>query len=332
MSELRSQKMAKLVERLRKQRAITSSDEELLRDTIRTLETDVSLQKRRVHSRIAAAGQWHSEQQSLHQEIARLQDEVADLQQQVEKRSLQVRQMAAELKHKDAAVQDLEHGLEEAEVVARETTSQYVTFAKADFFPVSAASPDPVHQDPFAFLAAVIEAAHDSIVVMTHSFTNVLLAEALAAAAKRGVQVRVLYDSAWLHGVLQTASDSVARSEWQRVYRRWKNNPVQHFGQRGRRTTSHITARHMPFHHNVVVVDEMVMLTGTWPFAVEQNLELDSSFVVLTGTDRLQNPCIASTLALFERFWETKIPSSQPLEMTTVRLPRLSRSTTRMTA
>jgi uncharacterized small protein (DUF1192 family) len=324
VADLRSREVHEILGRLRTVHHITQHDEDVLRDSIRGLEADLNLQKRRLHHRIKASGQFQSEQAQLHDAIAQLQEEVTRLAAQLAKKVQQVAALQRDLSTRDAELERLHLAQQQLHQAHSSATEEQTVLAKCDFFPVSSAmAHDDVYSNPGGFLQAVIQAARATVIVMTHAFTNGELGAALAVASKRGVDVRVLYDAAWMDATLSAGPSSVQRASWQRVYRRWKNSTIQHAGQLGAKLQSHVTARHLPFHHNVIVVDSTVMITGSWVFADEHHADMDSSFVILTAQEPGQNPCIASCCQLFEQLWSGRKQPSLPRELTTVRLPKL---------
>ena len=327
MSELQKQDLHKLIERLRQTHAITLQEEELLRGAFRNLEKDLDIQKRRVHHRITVAGQWQTEQTQLHREIALLKTETAKLDAQLDKKIRQIRRLQNELEANEDVIDHLQQDQHHLQSSQHHMQEEAGVLAKCDFFPITSKPSNPVYSEPSAFLSAVVDAAKTSIDILVHAFTNPLLAEKLAHAAKRGVAVRVVYDGAWLDSVLAGSAASVSRASWNRVYRKWKHSTVNHAGYvepGGSRV------RRRPFHHNLMVVDAAVMLTGTWLFADEHGLEASTSFVILTAQSPQDNPCIAQALDTVERVWRQRTESRYPAEFTVVKLPELGRGATIM--
>eukprot|EP00045_Choanoeca_perplexa_P019081 m.2151 g.2151 ORF g.2151 m.2151 type:complete len:328 (-) comp3066_c0_seq1:72-1055(-) len=327
MSELQKKDLHKLIERLRTTHAISPQEETLLRSSFRNLETDLDIQKRRVHHRITVASQWQTEQTELHREIALLKIETTKLEAQLDKKMRQIRRLQTELKANEDVINHLQKDQHHLQSSQHHLQEEREVLAKCDFFPITSNPSDPVYAKPADFLSAVVDAAKTSIDILVHTFTNPLLAEKLAQAAKRGVAVRVVYDGAWLDTVLAGSAASVSRASWNRVYRKWKHSTLEHAGFIEAGSSR---ARRRPFNHNLIVVDGAVMLTGTWLFADEHGLEASTSFVILTAQSPRDNPCILQAMDTVERVWIQRIEPRYPAEFTVVKLPELKRGATIM--
>ena len=172
-------------------------------------------------------------------------------------------------------------------------------------------------------LGDVLASATRQICVMTQTFTSRPLADALAAASQRGVQVKVLVDASWIEATLRASGASRDSQCWQRVYKRFKSANVLWAAQHGRRQVARPSSTHVPFTHNAIIVDDSVLVTGPLRFADVQCGDAESSLVVVRATQAGCTPSITSMASLFHRLWASQVEVAVPNEITRVRLPKL---------
>jgi predicted nucleic acid-binding Zn-ribbon protein len=176
-----------------------------------------------------------------------------------------------------------------------------------------------------ALLRLVAEAQH-SIAIMTHAFTSRRLADALAEAARRGVMVRVVYDASWVDMVVNSGPASIARSSWNKIYRRWRSAGVEHGAQHGARAIGGGAGvrggRYLPLQHNVMLIDSARLLTGPWRFADSLSAE-DASCIVVESDVPGASPCLMQVETFFSQAWARRVALAQPGDVTTVRLPHI---------
>lgn len=176
-----------------------------------------------------------------------------------------------------------------------------------------------------ALLRLVAEAQH-SIAIMTHAFTSKRLADALAEAARRGVVVRVVYDASWVDMVVNSGPASIARSSWNKIYRRWRSAGVEHGAKHGARAVGGGAGvrggRYLPLQHNMMLIDGARLLTGPWRFADSLSAE-DASCIVVESDVPGASPCLMQMETFFSQAWARRVTLAQPGDVTTVRLPHI---------
>ena len=107
-----------------------------------------------------------------------------------------------------------------------------------------------------------IEAARQSILVQAYSFTSKLIAAALVEAHKRGVRVEVILDS-------EQVSD--AHSEIDSLV--WAGIPTQ------------IDAEHAIAHNKVMVIDDGVVITGSFNFTHQAERSNAENLLIIRDKD-----------------------------------------------
>eukprot|EP01147_Barroeca_monosierra_P004753 gene4753-6835_t len=171
-------------------------------------------------------------------------------------------------------------------------------------------------------LTELCASARSSISVMTQSFTCYLFSEALAVAAQRGVNVRVLMDADWLDSALRASTASRDHQAWNSIYRKFKLAGVQWGVQCGRRYTSRPSSTHVPFTHNNIIIDSTMLITGALKFA-DDYPEFESSLFVIHGNVPDAVPGIQRISEIFENMWANQVTVDAPQEVTRIRLPRI---------
>ncbi len=124
-------------------------------------------------------------------------------------------------------------------------------------------------------LIPLIEGAQHSIRFMAYSFTHDGIGEAVLARAKDGVDVR---------GIFETRGSETEYSEMPRLY--CAGVPVRQDG--NPRT----------FHHKVFIIDEQLVITGSYNFSESADRDNDENAIVTANAD-----IAARYLAEFDRRW-----------------------------
>ncbi len=124
-------------------------------------------------------------------------------------------------------------------------------------------------------LVPLIESAQSSIRFMAFSFTHDEMGAAVLARAQAGVDVR---------GIFETRGSETEYSELPALY--YAKVPVRQDG--NKRT----------FHHKAFVIDEKMVVTGSFNFSANANDSNDENLVIVTNSD-----IAALYLQEFERRW-----------------------------
>ncbi|MCW5875985.1 MAG: hypothetical protein KIS85_03795 [Anaerolineales bacterium] len=130
-------------------------------------------------------------------------------------------------------------------------------------------------------LVGLVNAAEESIHFMAFSFTSDELAAAVHAAAVRGVVVRGVMDED--QGLHNTGGEYFGFME--------AGLAVRLDGERG------------AMHHKVLVIDERIVVTGSYNFSNSAERRNDENLLVITSPE-----LAAEYLAEFERIWELALP------------------------
>ncbi len=128
-------------------------------------------------------------------------------------------------------------------------------------------------------LAPLIESAQKSIRFMTFSFTHDDLGQAVLARAQAGVDVR---------GIFETRGSETKESEMRALY--CANTPV--------RQDTNPTA----FHHKVFVVDDALVITGSFNFSANADTSNDENVIIITEAG-----LAAAYLKEFEQRWAESV-------------------------
>lgn len=120
-------------------------------------------------------------------------------------------------------------------------------------------SPD---QPVGARITELIQAAEHSIVVMAFNLTADPIAEALVEAAARGVQVRGLFETAQANN---------------------QGSDVERLAQAGIEVIYDSNPRNM--HHKVMVIDEQVVITGSYNFSRSAEERNDENLLVISSAE-----------------------------------------------
>lgn len=118
--------------------------------------------------------------------------------------------------------------------------------------------------DCTATIVRAIRKARREILVQAHSFTSPEIADALAQARKRGVFVSILLD----------------RGAEKQTYAELKDLPQQGL-------LPLISSQHMRLHDQILIVDQQIVITGSFPFAPHEGKENAANLLMLRGADEL---------------------------------------------
>ena len=136
-------------------------------------------------------------------------------------------------------------------------------------------------------LVPLVEGARSSVRFMAFSFTHDELGAAVLARAQAGVDVR---------GIMETRGSETEYSELPPLY--CSGVPVRQDG--NSRT----------FHHKVFVIDEQIVVTGSFNFSANADESNDENVIVIYNSD-----VAAQYLAEFERRWaEASSPDAAEIE------------------
>jgi len=131
-----------------------------------------------------------------------------------------------------------------------------------------------------ARLVDLVNEAEESIYLLTYSFTSDALADALIDAQGRGVEIR---------GVMDKAQAANAGGEFERLV--VNGMQVRLDGEDG------------SLHHKVMIIDEQVVVTGSYNFSANAEKHNDENLLVIHDAD-----LASGYMEEFQRLWELALP------------------------
>jgi phosphatidylserine/phosphatidylglycerophosphate/cardiolipin synthase-like enzyme len=134
---------------------------------------------------------------------------------------------------------------------------------------------------PTPAIVAMIGRAEKTVDVMSFVFSSLPIGEALVAAKKRGVRVRVLLDNAF------SSEGATAR---------WKYVPFAELSKAG--IACKYDDEQSKLHHKVIVVDSREVLTGSFNLSANAEKTNDENLVIIASAD-----IGARFQAEFDRLW-----------------------------
>eukprot|EP00049_Salpingoeca_infusionum_P012958 m.240849 g.240849 ORF g.240849 m.240849 type:complete len:324 (+) comp15316_c2_seq1:102-1073(+) len=307
--------------KLSKSRYLTAKDEDVLAGEIRRLESSLGLQKRRMHYREGAVERSKEEREALEMRLSLLQTRIEQISSEIAHKEQIIGRLQGDLDKSRHAIAQLDGEKQQVLDDNARLLDEREVFAQTSSFACSKASSSQT--DPTAFMVAAVNQATSCVKVMVHSFTNLLLAEALAKAAQRGVAVYVLYDGSWADAAAAAGGASEVHSVLTRIFKRWRSAGVRHATQHGKKLSSHPTVRYHPFNHNSMCIDDKVLITGRLEFADVRAGE-ESTLVVVASPTGQPIKSVVDTVLLFDHLWQKRTKHANlSREVTTIRLPKL---------
>jgi len=136
-------------------------------------------------------------------------------------------------------------------------------------------------------LARLIKAAKEEIVVAVYAFSSKYLGQALSAALKRGIKIRVLLDGG-------NARKAYSIDEW------LANEGI---------TVRFIEIKRGSLHHKFMLIDARIISTGSYNFTNESEFR-NYEAAIFTNNKAL----IQSFAAEFERLWSQCAPDESAVQ------------------
>ncbi|HPL67074.1 MAG TPA: phospholipase D-like domain-containing protein [Smithellaceae bacterium] len=136
-------------------------------------------------------------------------------------------------------------------------------------------------------LARLIKAAKKEIVVAVYAFSSKYLGQALSAALKRGVKIRILLDA-------DNARKSYSIDEW------LAGEGIE---------VRLIEIKRGSLHHKFILIDAKIITTGSYNFTNESEFR-NYEAAIFTNHKGL----IQAFAAEFDRLWSECIPADSPVQ------------------